>query len=250
MKLSQYAEWHPYWFVAILEILVLLAYILVGTMAYFLKLSNMALYGYANLTLTIIAITLLIKLKWWKTVGFKPLNRWQDAFCFLVPLAPMGLNLIPGIQVESLAQLSVVVAITLLVGFAEETIFRGMMLQALKTLGQWRAAIITASLFGLTHAMNTLTGKSMLDSVLQIGYALAIGFTYAVLVLKKEVIWILVLTHFLTDFIFFIQKPGFYLPSFWQTLMVISLTVVFTAYGIFLMLQSSPLNARSVQGRN
>lgn len=237
MKLDQFFKRHPYGFVAILEMLVLLVYILVGTIAYFLKLSNMALYGYANLVLTLILIGLLNTQKWWEAVGFKPLNHRRDLFYFILPLITVALNLIPGIQIEGLTHLSVVFAITLMVGFSEEVIFRGLILQALKPRGQWRAAIITAVLFGLTHAMNALAGKNMLESAMQIGYALAVGFAYAALVLNKEVIWILVVTHFLTDFVYFIQKPGYYLPPFWQTFMVISLTVGFTAYGIFLMLQ-------------
>ncbi len=237
MRLTQFAERHPYWFVAIMEAMVVLGYLLAGTAAYFLRLSNMALYGLANLGLTLIVIVLLTRLKWWKTIGFKPLHRRGDLLCFLVPLVPMALNFIPGVRIESVVYVSGVLVIALMVGFAEETIFRGLMLQALKPLGHWKAAIITALLFGLTHGMNALTGKSMVESMMQIGYAVAIGFAYAALVLKKDVLWPLVLTHFLTDFVYFIQKPGFSLPTFWQSFLVLSLTVGFTAYGIFVMRQ-------------
>ena len=236
-SLSAFAERHPYWFVAIMEAVVVFVYLLVGTTAYFLKLSNMALYGLANLGLTLIVIVLLTASRWWRTIGFKSLNRRRDLLYFLVPLVPMVLNLIPGVQIESVIYISEVFAIALMVGFAEETIFRGLMLQALKPLGHWRAAIITALLFGLTHAMNALTGKSALESAMQIGYAVAIGFAYAALALKKNVLWLLILAHFLTDFVYFIQKPGFSLSLFWQSFIVISLTVVFTAYGIYVMRQ-------------
>jgi membrane protease YdiL (CAAX protease family) len=246
MRLAQFAERHPYWFVAILEAAVVLVYLLVGTIAYFLGLSNMALYGLANLGLTLIVIVLLTRLKWWSTIGFKPLHRQGDLPHFFVLLVPMVLNLIPGLQIESVVYVSGALLIALMVGFAEETIFRGLMLQALKPLGHWRAAIITALLFGLTHAMNALTGKSMLESMVQIGYAVAIGFAYAALALKKDVLWLLILAHFLTDFVYFIQKPGFSLSPFWQSFLVISLTVGFTAYGIFMMQQKSRPHARSV----
>lgn len=246
VRLTRFAELHPHGFVAILEAVVVLVYLLVGTIAYFLRLSNMVLYGLANFVLTLIVIALLTRLGWWKTVGFKPLRRWGDLLYFLIPLVPMVLNFIPGVQIESIAYVTGVLVVTLMVGFAEETIFRGLMLQALKPFGHWRAVIITALLFGLTHALNALTGKSPLESVLQIGYAVAIGFAYAALTLKKDVIWPLVLTHFLTDFVYFIQKPGFSFESFWQSFIVISLTVGFTAYGIFLMRQKSQHHARSV----
>lgn len=246
MRLAQFAERHPYGFVAAMEAMVVLVYLIVGTIAYFLKFSNMVLYGLANLGLAVIVIVLLNALKWWKTSGFKPLHQRGDLLYFLIPIVPMALNLIPGVQFKNVFYVTGVLLIALMVGFAEETIFRGLMLQALKPLGHWRAAIITALLFGLTHALNALTGKSLTESLMQIGYAVAIGFAYAVLALKKDVLWPLVLTHFLTDFVYFIQKPGFSLPSSWQSFLVISLTVVFTVYGIFVMQQQSRTHIRPV----
>ena len=38
----------------------------------------------------------------------------------------------------------------LMVGFVEEAIFRGLMLQALKARGLWQAAVVTALLFWLS----------------------------------------------------------------------------------------------------
>ncbi len=253
MKLAQFIERHSYWFLAIMEAVVVIVYLLAGTFAYLLRLSNMTLYGLANFGLTLIVIILLTRLKWWETVGFTPLRQRGDLLYFLIPLVPAILNLIPGMQIESFAQVSAVFAVTLAVAFAEETIFRGVMLQAIKPFGHWRAAIITALLFGLTHAMNALTGKDLLASAMQIGYATAIGFAYAALALKKDALWLLILSHFLTDFIFFLQKPGFAMPPFWQSFIVISLTIIFTAYGVFIMQQKLRQHigpARDLQAQN
>jgi membrane protease YdiL (CAAX protease family) len=115
------------------------------------------------------------------------------------------------------------------------------MLHALKARGPWKAAFITALIFGLTHALNALAGKSLLDGMLQIFYATAIGFAYAALVFKTNLLWPLVLTHFLTDFAYFVQKPGFEFTSFWQSFMVAGLAVVFTAYGVYLLRRESRL---------
>lgn len=243
MRQASFADRHPYWFVAILEAVVVLVYLIAGTASYFLKLSNLALVGLANLGLTLIVIAYLTASKGWRSAGFKAPKQSGDLPYFLLPLVPALLNLIPGVQIESLSQLCGVFAITLLVGFAEEGIFRGLMLQTLKPHGQWRAVISSTLLFGLTHALNALTGKNLMDSMLQIAYALAIGFAYAALALKKEVLWPLVLTHFLTDFAFFLQKPGSSLPAFYQTLLVLSLTLGFSAYGLYVMRQNRLLAA-------
>jgi membrane protease YdiL (CAAX protease family) len=247
MKLAQFIERHPYRFVAIMEAVVVIAYLLTGTVAYFLGLSNMALYGLANLGLTLIVIVLLTRLRWWKTVGFASVTAARRPALFPPPSHPCDSQFNSRREDRKFCPSIAVFAVTLAVAFAEETIFRGLMLQAIKPLGYWRAAVITALLFGLTHAMNALTGKNMLESAMQIGYATAIGFAYAALALKKDALWLLILTHFLTDFAFFIQKPGFALSSFWQSFIVISLTITFTAYGIFIMQQKFHPQIRGAQ---
>lgn len=239
MNRSLFAERHPYWFVAILQAAVILVYLLAGTIAHFMHLSNLGLYGIANLGLTIIAASLLAVMGWWKAVGFKSADRPKDLLYYIVPFLPLVINLIPGVEITSLLLLVEIFAITLMVGFAEEVIFRGLMLVPLKRRGLWRAAIITSLLFGLTHAMNVLTGKSVANDIAQVCYAMAIGFAYAALVLKKGMLWPLVLAHFLIDFTNFIQTPGFTFPPVWNWLIVVSTTLIFTAYGIFVMLQRS-----------
>lgn len=59
MNKSQFANRHPYWFVAILEGVVILVYLLAGTFAHVINLSNLELEGVANMTLTIMAALLL-----------------------------------------------------------------------------------------------------------------------------------------------------------------------------------------------
>jgi len=134
--------------------------------------------------------------------------------------------------------------ITLLIGFAEEAIFRGLMLNTLKANGFWRAAMITALLFGLSHALNVLSGKSMAETAAQIFYAVAFGFAFAALVLKKGILWPLVIVHFLIDFASFLARPGFTISPDWNLLLVVGLAVIFTAYGLFVMLQKDSVTVR------
>ena len=235
MKTTRFAERHPYWFTAILEIVVIVVYLLAGTIAHFLNLSSLGLYGLANFGLTIIVAVLVTAMGWWKTIGFRSPDRRSDLLYFLVPFIPMFINFIPGVEVRSFRYLLEVFVLTLMVGFVEEGIFRGLMLNALKARGLWKAAIITALLFGLTHALNVLAGKSLAEQVAQIFYAVAIGFAFAALVLRTGILWPLVLAHWLIDFVNFIQRPGFMYPAPWDVLIVIGITVIFTVYGVFMM---------------
>lgn len=149
-----------------------------------------------------------------------------------------------GVEVTSLALLTQFFVITLLIGFAEETIFRGLMLNALKAHGVWRAAIITALFFGLSHALNVLGEKSMVETGAQIFYAVAFGFTFAALVIKKGILWPLVIVHFLIDFASFLQRPDFTLAPIWNVLLVVGIALTFTVYGLFVMLQKDAVKVR------
>jgi uncharacterized protein len=237
LTLRQFAERHPYWFVAVMELLVVLLYLVAGTVAHFAHLSNLGLYGIAQVGLTIVAGSFLAAMGWWRVVGFRQPQDWSDLRYFIVPLLPLVINLIPGVELTSLRHLGVVLAITLMVGFVEEVFFRGLMLNALKARGLWRAAVITALLFGLTHALNVLAGKSLFDDIAQVFYATAIGFAFAALVLKKGILWPLVIAHFLTDFANLIQRPGFSYPPGWTVAITLGIGVIFTAYGVFVMLR-------------
>ena len=237
MNRTLFAERHPNWFVVIMEVVVIFVYLLAGTIAHFMKLSNLGLYGLANLGLTITAILLLTKKGWWKVVGFRPAEKPGDLLYFIIPILPIFIYLIPGVLITSLVFLLEALVTTLMVGFVEEAFFRGLMLNALKAHGFWRAAIISSILFGLTHVMNLAAGKNVTDQIAQIVYALAFGFAFAALVLKKGILWPLVIAHFLIDFCNFIQKPGFSITPFWNMFIILSEAVIFTAYGVFVMLQ-------------
>lgn len=237
MKQPRFVERHPYWFVAILEMIVIAVYLLVGTIAYVAHLPNQSITSIANSALSLFAVGTLSVLGWWRMVGFKRPAQRRDLLFFLIPLLPVLINLIVGLNVPSLFLFTELLATAFLIGFAEETIFRGLMLNALKARGLWQAAIITSLLFGLSHSLNLLSGKSMADILIQISYALAIGFAFAALVLKKGILWPLVVAHALIDFTSFIGKPT--LPAFWNAIAGIALTFMFMSYGLYIMRQKS-----------
>lgn len=130
MNATRFAERHPYWFVVLLEVVVIVIYLVAGTIAHFVNFSTMGLYGLANLGLTVTVAVVLTATGWWKAVGFRTPDRRSDLLYFLVPFIPMFLNLIPGIQLTDSSYVLEVFGIMLLVGFVEESIFRGLMLNA------------------------------------------------------------------------------------------------------------------------
>jgi uncharacterized protein len=241
MTQSQFAERHPLWFVAILEVMVIVVYLALGTIAHFTKLSNVGFEGIANLILTIIAVILLSVMGWWRVIGFRPPDQPADLLYFIVPFLPAVVSLVAGVELKNVLVVTQLLIITLLVGFAEEAIFRGLMLNALKSRGAWTAAIVTSLLFGLSHSLNVLSGKNLADVMAQILYALAIGFAFAALVLKKGIIWPLVLAHFLIDFTAMIGRADF--SPVLNSVLGVAITLVLGSYGLFVMLQKPNVKA-------
>lgn len=228
-----FATRHPSWFVALLEVAVVLAYLLAGTVAHLLRLPNAAIYGLANLGLALLVALLLTRMGWWRTVGLRR-EMPRDLRYFALPFLPMLVNMVPGVDLRSFAFVLGMLAIALLVGFVEEGVFRGLMLRALLPRGPWTAVVATAVLFGLTHALNVLAGKSPVDDAAQVCYALAVGFAFAAVALRTGFLWPLVVAHGLIDFASYVQADVTY-PAGLDLAIVAAMTAVFAGYGLFLM---------------
>lgn len=85
----------------------------------------------------------------------------------------------------------------LFVGFLEELIFRGLLFKAMLKDGTKSAIIISSITFGLGHIINLINGSgmSLLSNLLQVTYAIAIGFLFTILFYKSKSLWPCIITH-------------------------------------------------------
>ena len=98
-----------------------------------------------------------------------------------------------------------VVATTLLVGFSEELMFRGIVLRgALTAGGRGRAIVTSAGMFALLHSVNVLGGVLVLAVVTQVGLTFVFGFGLACIALRINALWPLMLFHALWDMLLFL----------------------------------------------
>lgn len=81
------------------------------------------------------------------------------------------------------------------IGFLEEVIFRGFLFKALSRKSTRSAMLISSVTFGMGHIVNLLNGADFLPTLLQIGYATAIGFLFTVLFIKTKSLWPGILAH-------------------------------------------------------
>jgi membrane protease YdiL (CAAX protease family) len=144
----------------------------------------------------------------WQEVGYGDI-RWLHVL-WLVPLgifaAVADIAFLARIDVSSLQgsmvfDIVVTAAVTLLVAFTEETMFRGILLQgALRRYGPFIAMAISAIFFALLHVLNVLGGMPLAELPNHFLANLIFGLLMAPLALLIGNLIPLILFHFLYDF--------------------------------------------------
>jgi membrane protease YdiL (CAAX protease family) len=201
MDSMRFHQRHPYLFVGVLEATVVGAFIVAGALTRRLGLPLDALYWIGFVILTVISLILLTRMRWWKEVGFRPLREYRLLWLPALPLIGTLFQFCLG--GGELARGTVVLfmlILTALNGFAEEVLYRGLMLRAIVPKGIWRALLVTSVIFAFTHSMNVLTGWSPERVLWQLCYSFAVGFGWAAFALRTGTIWPLILIHFLNNF--------------------------------------------------
>ncbi len=83
------------------------------------------------------------------------------------------------------------------VGFLEELIFRGLLFQAMAKDGVKSAILVSSTTFGIGHIVNLFNGSGaeLLSNLLQVVYAVAIGFAFVMLYCRTKSLIPCILTH-------------------------------------------------------
>lgn len=121
----------------------------------------------------------------------------KKGFLWFLPLIVMSsANLKNGLSVPASFGVSLLMAVNLaLGGYVEEIIFRGFLFRAMAKDNLRRAIIVSAISFGAGHIVNLLNTADIWGVLLQVGYAIAIGFLYTVIVYKSGSLWPCVASH-------------------------------------------------------
>ncbi len=120
---------------------------------------------------------------------------------YFLPLLPIiSVNLWGGIHLNHTAAETVFYILTMLnIGFIEEIIFRGFLFRMMAKSNLRSAVIVSALTFGVGHIVNLLNGAELIPTLLQIAYAVSIGFLFVVLFHKSGSLIPCIVTHSLVN---------------------------------------------------
>lgn len=127
-----------------------------------------------------------------------------------------------------------------LVGFLEEIIFRGLLFTAMSKDNIKSAIIVSSITFGIGHIVNLINGSGMnlFSNLLQVEYAIAIGFLFTIMFYKTKTLWPCIITHGVTNALnVFVNKEVFTLGH--EVLIAIIWTVISICYSIHIIKQNN-----------
>ncbi|WP_025688141.1 CPBP family intramembrane glutamic endopeptidase [Paenibacillus zanthoxyli] len=205
-----FSQKHPVLAVVIIEVLLLLSVTAAGAYATIKQLSYTSPVLISFIPIAAVLILYFSLKKKWGYYGFRSVTsiskeRLIDYAPLLAVLFIVALN---GFRPISASELLFYLFFTLLVGFVEESIYRGMILNILLPKGVKTAVITSSLLFSITHVLNALSGQSAVQTALQIVYALLIGGALALLMVRNRNILPLILFHFLHNLIQFVGNDN------------------------------------------
>ena len=140
-----------------------------------------------NTILSILLILLIIMLNRVKFYGIIKPNNFKR-FLYFIPLIIISLfNLRRGIHINNTRSEIVFHILTMInIGFLEETIFRGFLFKMMEKDNIKSAVIVSSITFGMGHIINLLNGADLLPTLMQVCYAIAIGYMLVIIFYKSK----------------------------------------------------------------
>ncbi|RUT28428.1 CPBP family intramembrane metalloprotease [Paenibacillus zeisoli] len=227
--------------VVIIEALLLIAMFAAGAYAQIKQLDYTAPVVISFIPFALVLIVYLTIRGKWKALGFESLRNIPSRnWIYYLPLVlVLGINCMNGFKSTSASTLLYFIGFTLLVGFVEETIYRGLILRTLLAKGVTTAVVTSSILFGVTHILNALSGQNLFETILQIVYALLVGLVLALLIIMNNNILPLITFHFIHNLIQFMSPSD----SVWYGTLVVIAVLALQAIWLILTLRRVPIQS-------
>ncbi|MEV4737587.1 MULTISPECIES: CPBP family intramembrane glutamic endopeptidase [unclassified Microbacterium] len=168
--------------------------------------------------LAVAIVGLLLFLRWtgwgadvWRespTPTLAPRRWWLISIPVLVVLLPLGqLGDVPWAS-RSIRYVLVIAAGTLMVGFGEELVIRGVLLTAIRARhGELAALLGTSVVFALAHIPGSIIGGASLGTIaFQASFLAASGAAYYWVRRVTGRLWVAMLAHALTDWVLYLAS--------------------------------------------
>lgn len=239
---------NPYFFALILLGIFIFMGIVAGVLHVFPGVSTITQVAIADIILAVIGIIFLCKLGWWREAGYTRMVKIRDLPLLALPFIVSLLSFSDGITVTTPLAVIGFALFAFLIGFTEETFFRGLMLSGLLSRGIYRAILLSSFLFAAPHILNIFAGLwdpsfAVADTIAAFG----IGVTFAALRIRTGSIWPAIGLHAVTDFSALLALGTIEVSTQSQGSLAgtVLIGIILTGYGLFIVSRKNEEKVRS-----
>ena len=181
-------------------ILLIILYIVINSFC----LQNFGVEDYRSTIInTIFSFALIVLMVVLKRTKFYGLTKVTDAkkYLYFIPLAIIvSVNIWNGININNTYSQIVFHILTMFnIGFIEEVIFRGFLFKMMSKDNVKLAIVVSSITFGIGHIVNLFNGADLVPTLMQIGYATAIGYLFVVIFHKSKSLVPCIIAHSLNN---------------------------------------------------
>lgn len=166
---------------------------------------------------------------------------------FYIPLAILlPVNLWYGVTLNVTPLETVLYILSMFcVGFLEEMIFRGFLFHAMAKDGIKSAVIVSSVTFGIGHIVNLFNGSGaeLLPNLLQVIYAVAIGFAFVMIYYKTKCLVPCIITHSVFNGLSVFANEAARIPQR-QIISGAFITVIAGGYALYIALAVKNINTK------
>jgi membrane protease YdiL (CAAX protease family) len=153
-----------------------------------------------NTVLSLLLIGLIFALNGTSYYGLVAVKDSKKYLYFIPLIIIATVNLWNGININSSKSEILFHILTMInIGFIEEIIFRGFLFKMMERQGVKGAIHISAITFGIGHIVNLLNGAELIPTLIQICYAVSIGYLFVIIFIKSKSLIPCIITHSVTN---------------------------------------------------
>jgi membrane protease YdiL (CAAX protease family) len=187
----------------------------------------------------LVPTVLLTGLGWWGLAGFTRRSTGRSLVPFLplvllLDLLPL-LTLVTGVAGHGAGHHVLAAVSVLAVGFGDEALYRGVVLQTLLPRGAVRAVLLSSALYGAAYLTTIAVGVDPAKVGVQAVNSAGVGVAFAALVVVTGTIWPLVLVDAAWMVVFYLVPAGSSRPDVVTAVVEVAMGALAAAYGIWLL---------------
>ena len=181
---------------SLISILLIVLYVVINSYC----MQNFGLTDYRSTIInTVFSLVLLLFVVSIKRVSYYGLTKVKNlkGYLYFIPLLLIvSTNLWTGININHAPSEIVFHILTMLnIGFLEEIIFRGFLFKMMEKDNVKSAIVVSSITFGIGHVVNLLNGADLIPTLMQMCYAIALGYLFVTIFYKSKSLLPCIIAH-------------------------------------------------------